>query len=177
MRKGLSTGAKALACLGLVTAMSPMAVTALAYFTDSTEAEGGFALRLSPDVEIRETYGRRQKHVVIANADGSVPVWVRARAFSSLTLAYSGEGWEDGGDGWFYHASPVEAGSETSPLDVSIEFPRERTETVTEVNGMQTTVVTSAPETGDEHDVEVVYECVPVTYGDDGKPLPAAWGR
>lgn len=164
-----------ISAIGLLSVAGSLAAqTAWAYFTASVSAEGGFVLQLAPDVDIRETYGSRTKHVVVTNSANSVPVYVRAKAFSSMPLEYSGTGWQASDDGWYYCQDVIDADSETRPLDVKIAFPKERTETVTAVDGKQTTIVTEAPKSGDEHNVEVVYESVPVLYGDNGKPLSAS---
>ena len=163
----------AAAAIALAVAAFPMARVALGYFTSSTSAEGGFALRLSPDTDIEETYGGREKHVRISNDATSVPVYVRARAFSSLPCKHSGQGWRASGDGWLYCDEPLMPGTRTEELVVTISFPTGRTETVTHPDGTQEQVATKPPASGDEHDVTVVYESVPLLYGDDGNPLPA----
>lgn len=162
--------------IAAVAAASTLSLTsvALAYFTNNASAEGGFVLSLEPKTDIHETYGGREKHVTISNADGSVPVYVRARAFSSLEVSYAGGGWEQADDGWLYYGSPLMPGDDTSELVATISFPTGRTETVTGADGSQTSQTTADPRAGERHDVIVVYECVPVLYGADGSEVPAS---
>lgn len=145
---------------------------AFAYFTSNASAEGGFMLRLAPNTEIKESYGSRRKHVTISNSPDSAPVYVRAKALSSLPVSHSGDGWERHDDGWLYLRDIVNPGEEAPTLDVSIEFPTGRTETVTDVNGVTSSATIPAPSTGTEHDVTVVYETVVVGYDSSGSPLP-----
>lgn len=169
--KGSSALAKGIVAGTAMVATLSVAGTAVAYFTSNAYAEGGFVLRLSPDTEIKETYGKRTKHVLISNDDESIPLYVRARAFSSMPLSYAGEDWAEGDDGWLYCKSILKPGKETPILDVSITFPTGGMETVTNPDGSQTSTMIPAPMTGDEHDVVVVYETTAVLYDEAGDPL------
>lgn len=157
LARGMLVGLLALASFSV-------ASVAFGYFTSNASAEGGFVLRLTPDTEIHETYGSRAKHVRISNSEESVPLYVRARAFSSMPVAYSGGSWDEKDDGWLYCVAILEPGSETPTLDVSITFPTDGTDD---------------SETGDEHDVIVVYETVPVRHDESGNPLDAeaCWSK
>lgn len=165
LTKGIAAGA-------VMAVTLPVAETAVAYFTSNASAEGGFVLRLSPKTDMKETYGQRTKHVLITNDAESIPLYVRARAFSSMPVSYAGNEWVEGDDGWLYCKSILEPGKETPILDVSITFPTGGTETVTDPDGTQTSVTIPVPATGDEHDVVVVYETTAVLYDGTGDPLP-----
>ncbi len=137
--------------------------SAWAYFTTNTTASGGYTLSLGSETRIVETYSEHTKHLTVAN-EGAVPVYVRARAFSGSLygLTYTGEGWEAGADGYYYYNTIVpgtttaEDGtvvkSRTTQLDVLITFPEDAKE-------------------GDDCNVVVIYESVPVQYDSDGNPV------
>ena len=168
---------KVIRTVAIVTAaitILPATQQALAYFTSNASAEGGFFLRLEPDTEIRETYGSRTKHVVVENKIESVPLYVRIKAFSSMSVSYDGTGWgEPADDGWVYYDGILDPGSETPSIDVTIEFPTGGTSTTTNPDGTVTTTEIPAPQSGDEHDVIVVYETTPVLYDESGDALGA----
>lgn len=138
--------------------------SAWAYFTTNTSASGGYALSLGDETQIVETYSEHTKHLVVTN-EGDAPVYVRARAFSGsrYELTYTGEGWQAGTDGYYYYSSAVpgtttaEDGtvlkSQTTQLDILINFPEDAKE-------------------GDDCNVVVIYESLPVQYGSDGSTLP-----
>lgn len=123
----------------------------MAYFTTYTRAKGGYTIHQSTNTTIEEDFQNWQKIVTIANREGKA-VFVRARAYagSDFTLNYSGEGWSDGGDGWWYYAEPVEAGSAARELYVSISN------------------LPMADE-GLNFNVAVVYESTPALYDAGGK--------
>ena len=165
--------------IGLILAMTLIpSATALAYFTSNASAEGGFELSLHPSTEITETFANKTKHVVITNNRESVPLYVRAKALSSLPLSYDGDGWgQPMSDGWLYYAEAINPGDETNPLDVSISFPDRGLQDATEGGGAPLGL--SNPRTGEEHDVIVVYEATPVLYDGSGSPLgmTECWNR
>ena len=126
---------------------------AYGYFTANTQSSG--TLEIKPiDTNMREKVVSGVKEITIFNNPGGAPVYVRARGFSgddSANLSYSaGEGWVDGGDGWWYY-EPVlnpknEAAKETgetTPLDVNISK-----------------VIPAEAKPGDNFNVAVVYEAV-----------------
>ena len=130
----------------LTTAIPP----ALAYFTATTSAKGGYTVHLETTTSIDEGFKDWTKSVSVANTKGE-PVFIRARAYagSAFSLTYSGSGWENRGDGWYYYTSPIAAGGATSPLNVTIgNIPR-----ATEASGFN---------------VAVVYESTPVLYNASG---------
>lgn len=161
MRVGKATAAALVAGMVLYTAVGD----AWAYFTTYTSASGGYAIDLGSQTQIEEDYSDHTKHLVVSN-DGTRPVYVRARAFSGsrYTLSYSSEDgrWQAGTDGYYYYSEPLpgvteaEDGSvvsaETSELLVRIAFPEDAEE-------------------GEECNVVVIYESVPVQYDTDGNAL------
>jgi hypothetical protein len=125
----------------------------LAYFTTYVTAQGGYTLNLgSTNTEIEEDYYEGSKHIQVEN-QGEKECYVRAKAFAGqlVTLSYSGEGWSQGADGYWYYSEIVPAGGKTGELVVSIQ----------PVDGL-----------AQDYDVIVVQECAPVLYDENG----AAYG-
>lgn len=126
---------------------------AWAYFTTYAEAAGGYTITLGDRTEIREDFNDWTKHVVVTSEEGSQPVYVRARAFcgSRFTLLYSGDGWTQEGD-YYYYGDILYGGQSTRTLDIRIA---------------------DIPETLDKDyfNVVVIYESVPVQYHEDGTPF------
>ncbi len=153
----------AISALAAGTVLTATAGSAWAYFTTYTSASGGYALNLGHETEIVETYSEHTKHLVVTN-EGDGPVYVRARAFSGSRygLTYSGDGWQAGGDGYYYYNTIVQGiaaaedgtvvKSQTSQLDVRITFPEDAEE-------------------GDDCNVVVIYESLPVQYDSAGNAL------
>ncbi len=132
--------------------------TAWSYFTDSTTAEGSVSVHVKPTTTITEENGPGTKTIRIRNTSENVPVYVRARVYAADELGAnaSGSGWSGSIDAWYDYDEPLAVGSETQPLNVSFALKHEARD-------------------GDETNVIVVYECVPVTYDADHNPLPASW--
>ncbi len=131
---------------------------ALAYFTAYTDASGIYKLSLDGSTTIDEPdVSSWTKHVVITNT-GDVPVYIRARAYAASTfkLNYSGTGWTDGGDGFWYCAAPIDPKKATDELLIKIDD-----------------IPTDVAE-GDGFNVAVIYESVPVRYDENGNPY-ADW--
>lgn len=145
---------------------------AWAYFTTYASASGGYTVDLDNETRITEEYSDHTKRLVVSN-DGARPVYVRARAFSgsqcALTYSSGDGGWQAGNDGYYYYGEPL-AGAATAPdgtvsaaktseLLIRIAFPEDARE-------------------GDECNVVVIYESIPVQYGEDGNmlaPQAADW--
>ena len=130
----------------------------LAYFTGSVLAEGGRPVRIRTTDTPHEDFSDKDwiKRLTVKNTgsveDGDAAIFVRARAFAGETfpLHYSGSGWTDGGDGWWYFDTPVEPGRTTTEFCVEI---------------------TGIPEDDAEaqdFNVAVVYESTPALYRSDG---------
>jgi len=136
-------------CLALVLGLS--IVPAMAYFTDYTEAQGSVKVDLGFKTTLDEEVDGFVKTITVSNA-GPESCWVRAKAFagSDLSLTYSGEGWSEGEDGYWYYSEIIPAGGKTGSLKVEIgNIPEDAEE-------------------GDKLDVAVVYESAKVIYNADG---------
>lgn len=128
-----------------------------AYFTTYCEAQGGGPIMLEEKTEITESFSEWTKTVSIKSNEGSVPVFVRAKAFADqeieLTYKSDDNSWSEGKDGYYYYSSVLQAGENTSNLLVHIG---------------------NIPE-GKEDDLDfnvvVIYECTPVQYDDEGNML------
>lgn len=151
-RRRFYPGALALAAL---TAVAFAGIgEAWSYFTTYAEAAGGYTIQLGDRTEITEEFTDWTKHVVIENVESSEPVYIRARAFcgSQYTLVYSGEGWTQGSDGYYYYGNIVNGGASTGQLDIRIEN------------------IPADPEEMERFNVVVIYESTPVKYHEDGTP-------
>ncbi len=133
-----------------------------AYFTTYVTAKGGYEVSWKHREHINEDYSEWNKYVTITSEEGSVPVYVRVKAFAGSTyqLEYEGTKWISNTDGYYYYDSPLPGGGTTEKLRVGIgNIP---------VN----------PKDGMNFNVVVVYETIPVQYGADGsmkKPWDADW--
>ncbi len=154
MRKRRSFYPQVLALAAIVGAASAGIGSAWSYFTTYAEAAGGYTIRLGDRTEITEEFSSWTKHVAIANEESSEPVYIRVRAFcgSQYTLSYSGEGWTEGEDGYYYYTEMVNGGASTGNLDVKIED------------------IPADPEEKARFNVIVIYESTPVKYHEDGSP-------
>lgn len=137
--------------LALVLVMSLTIPPALAYFTDTTRAKGGYTIRQSATTSIDESFKNWTKSITITNTEGE-PVFVRARAFAgeTFTLTYSGRNWEKRDDGWYYYSGQLAAGQSAKVLKITISNIPDATENAS-------------------FNVAVVYESTPVQYDADGK--------
>lgn len=141
-----------LALTAAVTVASAGIGKAWSYFTTYAEAAGGYTIQLGDRTEITEDFTDWTKHVTITNEESSEPVYIRVRAFcgSQYTLVYSGEGWTQGNDGYYYYNEMVNGGASTGKLDVRIEN------------------IPEDPEEMARFNVVVIYESTPVKYHEDG---------
>jgi len=147
-----------------------------AYFTDQSSATGGLVIG-RPTTDIKEFFDHLGKHVVISNNENSVPVFVRARvyAFEEYLDTIEGNGWRlNSDDGWYYYRDVLDPKEETEELNVKIKF-RTRTEIYNPDGSID---VDEVDTTGENFNVVVVYEAVPVQYKADGTlldPEAADW--
>lgn len=106
-----------------VLALAAGAQSALAYFTTYATAKGGYTIHLGEKTSIEEQFANWTKKVEIANT-GSQPCYVRVKVFCGApytdVLTFSGEGWTEGEDGYWYYNAIVPAGGKSSELDVAI---------------------------------------------------------
>ena len=143
--------------------------SALAYFTTQTKAKGGYTVPDRYITEVEESFHDWTKDISIVNAEGSGPVFIRARAYagSGYGIAYRSDGnWYDGGDGWWYYRP--------------ILYAQTRDENGALVggtaSGLSVTVsnIPDEPRVGENFNVVVVYESTPVQYDENGQPF-ADW--
>ena len=141
-----------LAALAVVLVLCSTIGTSLAYFTTYTTARGGYIIKSSPDID--EKFVNKQKDIVIKNAAGASPIFVRVKVFSGsdFKLTYSpGAGWVEKEDDYWYYSEPLLGGDETSSLIAAIEAPERL-------------------EDSDEFNVVVIYESVLAVYDENGNP-------
>lgn len=162
-----------LAFLALALAVTTVLPGTWAYFTANARAGGGRTVRLQNETEIEESFsfGDWEKKVTITAAEGTQPVWVRARAYSAYGLDYAteGTGWSlDQNDGWYYFNTPL-----ANPVDADGKPVEPPQWTTTEADVLRVHVQVKDLEPGEvpeDFDVVVVYETTPVTYNEQGEP-------
>lgn len=124
---------------------------ALAYFTGTTSASGGYTVNFGFETSIEEPgVDNLTKTVTIKNEEGS-DVFVRANVFvgSEYSLEYSDtENWTET-DGWLVYGKPLKKG-ESATFKVTV------------------TNVPAEMLDGDQFNVAVVYESTPAQYNADG---------
>ena len=150
----------ALALLAVLLVLCGSLHGALAYFTTYVVAEGGYELCFGSEIELTEEISAWTKHLSVHNAEGSEPVYVRAKAFcgSQYLLVYEAPdgGWTAGDDGYYYYEYILYGGETAAELDIHIG---------------------NAPDPakdGEGFHVVVLYETTPVQYREDGTPY-ADW--
>ena len=140
-------------CLFLLTVLS-FTFSTIAYFTDQVSAQGSNISTGDLRVELIETTSTENllsdgsmrimpgyvvnKSVAIKN-EGTLPVWVRIRVDSLITLSAAMQGRENEidktlihlnintdawveRDGYYYHRTAVTSGNETAPLFTTVTF-------------------------------------------------------
>lgn len=134
-----------------------------AYFTTYVIAKGGYSWR--HEEAMNESFNDWNKYITVTSKEGSVPVYVRVKAFtgSKYTLTYAGDDWTyNAEDNYYYYNRELNGGETTSALRVFIAN------------------MTSAPENEDNFNVVVVYETIPVQYDEAGnliEPAKADWSE
>ena len=140
---------------------------ASAYFTDHTEAKGGYHV-VAKDVKTipEEQVSELQKTITVKNT-GEVDCWARAKVISGslFDIAYGpGADWREGGDGYWYYDKILNPESDTevtqysTPITASISIKDE----------------VDPDEFMSEFNVVVITECTPVLYDSYGQPY-ANW--
>ena len=152
-----------LTALAAVLILSLSIGSALAYFTDWTDADGGETVHAGSYTTIEEPKVENWiKHIVIKNTSDDVCVFVRAKAYSTFNLTYSGSSWTAGSGGYYYYGgegTEILLGPKGSvspdPSDTAAEL-------------LVTITPPEKPQTGDNFNVTVIYEAVQARYKDDG---------
>ena len=137
--------------------------SANAYFTTYVTAKGGYEVSWEHHERMNEDFHDWNKYVSITSKEGSVPVYVRVKAFtgSKYILSYEGEAWEYNEiDGYYYYKTLLYGGETTSSLKIEI------------------TNIPTVAEDGDNFNVVVIYETVPAQTNEEGgylSPTEADW--
>ena len=159
------------ASLAVALVLGASIVPAGAYFTDTSEANGGVTVTMTPSTDIHEWVEQGVKHVVISNdKEATSAVYVRAGVFASVDVNISGNGWTGPSNdadwvgpkdyGWFYYDQILQPGDSTdNELTVDTEL-RKKAE--------------QKPEKDENFNVIVMYEATPVLYDENGNPY-ADW--
>lgn len=134
-----------------------------AYFTTYVKAKGGYPVSWEHHENINESFNDWSKYVSITSKEGSVPVYVRVKAFagSKYTLEYFGDDWTYNPlDDYFYYKYQLEGGQTTSTLRIGISN------------------IPANVQEGLNFNVVVVYETIPVQVNESGEalsPIDADW--
>lgn len=150
----------ALPVLAAALVLGAAAGPSASYFTTYVTAQGGETVYLY-DVRVtpHETVDANTKTITVENT-GAVECYARVRVAASVDVpvAYAGEGWTDGGDGYWYYGAILQPGETSGELKAQITLP------------------TSGPEKpipdGTVVNVVVLSECAKVFYEDSGMPKP-----
>ena len=110
--------------VALVLVLSMTVGLTMAYFSDSTEAEGGIPVTLGGQTTIIEKQNDDNKVIQIKNT-GETDVVVRVAVYGPTEISYSGSGWTDGGDGYYYYDSILPAGGTSSKLTAKWDVPED----------------------------------------------------
>ena len=160
-----------LATLAVVLVICASIAPAMAYFTSYAQASGGIPVALGDHGYIEEDpVTDMTKTIRIQNADDSLEdVYIRAsytvpENLKDRTTVTPGDGWtgpqEDAdGNKWYYYSDPVAPGGVTTDLNVEI--------------GKLTEEERAKLKEGDQMEVSVFYESIPVLYDENGAPIPA----
>ena len=155
--------------LSLILCMSVSVGLAVAYFTDYENARGGAVLHLKGQTQIVEDADDKKKDIVIKNV-GDPDMVVRVMIIGDkdhLGEVTLGDGWEDGGDGWYYYSKILKGNS--------AENDREK-----ETSNLHAEINVSGNEDINDFDITVVQEAERVTYDQDAEgnnivSIPEGW--
>ena len=113
-----------LAAAALVLCLSVTIGSAMAYFTDYEDAQGGAVLHLGGETEIDEGSDARNKHIVIQNT-GETNMMVRVGIFGNENEKYltvtPAAGWIAGSDGFYDYGSTLKPEEQTSAIDAVLK--------------------------------------------------------
>lgn len=167
----------ALAVLAVALGLGVMVGPTLAYYTDTTEANGSIPFSLTPETppppvdpeepeepgtEIQEKIEGTNKIIRVENV-GETDVAVRVRAFygtANATVEFAGEGWGtraegDGEEGWLYGRTVLKPGEVSDALYIKVE----------PIKNVQV----------DSFDIAIVQQCVVPDEVAEGKPVAATF--
>lgn len=156
----------ALPALAAVLVLGAAAGNSSSYFTTYVTARGGETVALRDvHVEVNDRWEGSAKNITVRNSgtpgvDG--PCYVRAKGIQASTMepaiTYSGEGWFDGGDGWYYYSGILEPGQTAGVLYAQLSMPPQPGE--------------KPIPSGTEFNVTVVTECAKIFYDEAGNAKP-----
>ncbi len=156
----------ALPLLAAVLVLGAAAGNSSSYFTTYVTANGSGTVHLRDvHVDVDDSWEGSAKNITVRNSgtpgkDG--PCYVRAKAIQASTMetqiTYSGVGWDDGGDGWYYYSGILQPGQAANPLTANLSMPPKPGEK-------------PIPE-GTEFNVTVITECAKIFYDANGDPIP-----
>lgn len=164
----------ALAVLAVALGLGVMVGPTLAYYTDTTEANGSIPFSLTPETppppeepeepgtEIQEEIEGTNKIIRVENV-GKTDVAVRVRAFygtANATVEFVGDGWGtraegDGEEGWLYGRTVLKPGEVSDALYIKVE----------PVKNAQV----------DSFDIAIVQQCVEPDEVAEGEPAAATF--
>ena len=157
-----------LAVLAIILVLCASIGAASAYFTTYTDARGGYVIHMKYESEISEKVEGNVKQVTISNkadegtANGTYPVFVRARVFagSDVNASSAGPDWNYS-NGYYFYTIPLFTGESSKTLNITV-----------------TPATNSTVRAGDPIDVLVTYESVPAVFTAAGAPdLETAWAN
>lgn len=97
---------------------------ASAYFTDRDEGSQSHAVQLGDSTTVTEEADWNKKVMITNDAASTEAIWVRSQAFAALDiqkqLKYSGSGWTQGDNGWWYYSKPVDPGKTADTLNIQL---------------------------------------------------------
>lgn len=150
---------------------------AIAYFTTFVRAKGGHPVSIGDTTTIEEDFSNWEKRITIKNKAGSAPVFIRAKVIyaplleeNETAFTITGEGWSDGGDGYWYY------GSKDAPTILPGDAELSEADRSTSLLKVKIDKIPKEPEKGDTFSVTVIYESTPVRYrqSSDGTNVPYA---
>ena len=139
---------KILLVISLVLVLSITVGLTMAYFSDHTAAKGGMKVALGSQTEIEEDQPDDHTKTIIINNTGETDVMVRVAVYGPGEISYSGSGWTNGNDGYWYYNSIIPAEKSSEALTATWEVPADL---------------------GDDYSVVVTQEAEMVVYDAKGK--------
>ena len=119
--RNLFPAALLLAGLVLLGARAPQRSSA--YFTTHVRTAGDVTITLSDRSEFHEEVSGFEKRLTVSNEESDAPIFARIKilAGSTIKITPAGDGWFDGGDGYWYYSLPLRRGAVSSVLVLTIE--------------------------------------------------------
>jgi predicted ribosomally synthesized peptide with SipW-like signal peptide len=138
--------------VALVLVLSLTVGLTMAYFSDYTEAKGGIKVALGGETTIHEDQNDDNKVIRIENT-GDTDVVVRVAVYAPTEVSYTGSGWTEGDNGYWYYDKVLPVGEMSDPLTAKWEVPADL---------------------GDDYNVIVIQESDQVVYDASGNIVKPA---